>query len=66
MLHRYGKCTLSATMSSTPNTKTLQLVRDADADAVFRLGRSSYYKYRAARHVTRTTPCVAPLHRAHA
>ena len=53
-------------MSSTPNTKTLQLVRDADADAVFRLGRSSYYKYRAARHVTRTTPCVAPLHRAHA
>ena len=48
VLHRYSKFALSATMSSTPNTKSLQLVCDADNDAVFKLGRSSYYKYRAA------------------
>ena len=48
VLHRYTTCTLSATMSATPNTKTLQPVCDADADAVFRLGRHQYYKYRAA------------------
>ena len=35
-------------MSATPNTKSLQPVCDADADAVVRLCRASYYKYRAA------------------
>ena len=46
-LHKYGKFTLTGTMSSTPNTKSLQPVTGTD-DAVYKLGRSHYYKYRAA------------------
>ena len=34
-------------MPSTPNTKSLQPVCDCD-DGVYKLGRSNYYKYRAA------------------
>eukprot|EP00592_Proboscia_alata_P000619 CAMPEP_0194373442 /NCGR_PEP_ID=MMETSP0174-20130528/21903_1 /TAXON_ID=216777 /ORGANISM="Proboscia alata, Strain PI-D3" /LENGTH=88 /DNA_ID=CAMNT_0039152533 /DNA_START=396 /DNA_END=659 /DNA_ORIENTATION=- len=46
-LHRYGKFTSSGAMSSTPNTKSLQLVSGTN-DAVFKLARSGYYKYRSA------------------
>ena len=48
VLHRYARCSLDTAMSATPNTKSLQPVCDADADAVVRLCRASYYKYRAA------------------
>eukprot|EP00928_Gymnodinium_smaydae_P100356 TRINITY_DN9823_c2_g4_i1.p1 TRINITY_DN9823_c2_g4~~TRINITY_DN9823_c2_g4_i1.p1 ORF type:complete len:2328 (+),score=476.05 TRINITY_DN9823_c2_g4_i1:208-6984(+) len=48
VLHKYSKFQLSATMSSTPNTKSLQLVCDADEDAIHKLCKSNYYKYRAA------------------
>ena len=46
-LHAYERFELSATMSSTPNTKSLQPVCDTDEGA-YKLGHSAYYKYRAA------------------
>ena len=46
-LHNYGKFTLEGAMSSTPNTKSLQLVPGTE-DAARKLARSNYYKYRAA------------------
>jgi len=46
-LHKYSKFTLDGAMSSTPNTKSLQPVSGTE-DAVFKLARSHYYKYRAA------------------
>lgn len=46
-LHTYSKFTLDGRMSSTLNTKSLQYVAGADGDAVYKLGRSNYYKYRA-------------------
>lgn len=45
-LHKYSKFTLEGAMSSTPNTKALQYVSSTD-DAVYKLARSDYYKYRA-------------------
>lgn len=47
-LHDYGKFQTSATMPSTPNTKSLQPVCDADGDATHKLCMLHYYKYRAA------------------
>lgn len=47
LLHKYGKFTLDGAMSSTPNTKSLQLVSGTD-DAVRKLARGDYYKFRAA------------------
>jgi hypothetical protein len=47
VLHRYDQFSLSATMSSTPNTKSLQLVCSTD-DSAQKLGGSHYFKYRAA------------------
>lgn len=44
-LHKYGKFTLTGPMSSTPNTKSLQAVCGTD-DAVYKLARSNYFKYR--------------------
>ena len=46
-LHKYGAFTLSGEMSSTRNSKSLQPVFGTD-DAVHKLGRSHYYKFRAA------------------
>jgi len=46
-LHEYGKFTLEGAMSSTPNTKSLQLVTGTEG-AARKLARSNYYKYRAA------------------
>jgi hypothetical protein len=45
-LHKYGKFSLSGAMSSTLNSKSLQPVYGTD-DAVYKLGQSNYYKYRA-------------------
>ena len=42
-----GRCKLEGAVSSTPNTKSLQPVC-AIEDAVFKLARCHYYKYRAA------------------
>ena len=47
MLHKHGAFTLSGAVSSTPNTKLLQPVRGVD-DALHKLARHNYYKYRAA------------------
>lgn len=47
LLHTYGRLTPSGEMSAAPNTKCLQPVCDTDEGA-WRLGRGSYYKYRAA------------------
>ena len=47
VLHQYDRFEVSATMSSTLNTKSLQPVCETD-DGVYKLARSSYYKYRAA------------------
>ena len=47
LLHKYGKFQLSGTMSSSPNSKSLQPVCGTD-DAGYKLGLSNYYKYRAA------------------
>lgn len=44
-LHKYEKFTLDGAMSSTPNTKSLQYVVGTD-DAVYKLARSNYYKFR--------------------
>lgn len=46
-LHNYAKFTWEGAMPSTPNTKSLQMVRDTK-DAAYKLARSNYYKYRAA------------------
>ena len=46
-LHNYGKFTLEGAMSSTLNTKSLQLVTGTE-DAARKLARSDYYRYRAA------------------
>ena len=45
-LHKYGAFSLSGAVSSTPNTKSLQPVCGTD-DAIYKLARSNYYKYRA-------------------
>eukprot|EP00961_Rhodomonas_salina_P131543 1770446-Rhodomonas_salina.2 len=45
-LHTYSKFSLSGAMSSTLNSKSLQLVFGTD-DAVYKLGQANYYKYRA-------------------
>ena len=45
-LHTYSKFTLTGAMSSALNTKSLQPVAGTD-DAVYKLARSNYYKYRA-------------------
>ena len=45
-LHGYARFTLSGSMPSTVNTKTLQPVTGTEG-AVVKLARSSYYKYRA-------------------
>ena len=47
LLHTYPRFGLSGAMGSTLNTKSLQPVCDTD-DAVYKLGQSNYYKYRAA------------------
>jgi hypothetical protein len=47
VLHKYSKFSLVGTMSSTPNTKSLQLVSGTD-DAMHKLAGADYYKYRAA------------------
>jgi hypothetical protein len=47
VLHTYSKFTLSGSMSSTLNSKSLQFVVGCD-DAVNKLAMSHYYKYRAA------------------
>ena len=52
-LHKYDKFSLDGPMSSTLNTKSLQLVTSCDSGgsaggAVRQLARSDYYKYRAA------------------
>jgi len=47
LLHRYETLTEPETMPSTPNTKSLQLVTEADTGAQ-NLARSFYYKFRAA------------------
>lgn len=47
-LHKYERFTLEGAMSSTPNTKSLQLVTGHE-DAVAKLAKcGNYYKYRAA------------------
>lgn len=46
-LHKYGKFTLGGAMSSSPNTKSLQIVMGANG-ADRQLARADYYKYRAA------------------
>lgn len=46
-LHTYGKFTLSGAMPSSINSKSLQPVQGTN-DAEYKLGRSNYYKYRAA------------------
>ena len=45
-LHGYDKFKLEGAMSSTPNSKSLQLVLASD-DASRKLGRGDYYKFRA-------------------
>lgn len=45
-LHKYTHFSLTGEMSSTLNTKALQSVTGTD-DAVFKLARANYYKYRA-------------------
>ena len=47
VLHTYGAFQLSGTMSSTPNTKSLQPVTSTE-DGTYKLAGSHYYKYRAA------------------
>ncbi len=47
LLHKYGKISLCGVMTSTPNTKSLQLVTGTEG-ALLKLARSDYYKYRAA------------------
>eukprot|EP00930_Biecheleria_cincta_P037281 TRINITY_DN25573_c0_g1_i1.p1 TRINITY_DN25573_c0_g1~~TRINITY_DN25573_c0_g1_i1.p1 ORF type:complete len:2388 (+),score=410.29 TRINITY_DN25573_c0_g1_i1:162-7325(+) len=47
VLHKYARCRLEATMPSTPNTKSLQLVCNID-DGLHKLARSHYYKFRPA------------------
>jgi len=47
-LHTYSRLTSEGPMSSTLNTKSLQLVTSADLEAVQKLGSADYYKYRAA------------------
>jgi hypothetical protein len=47
ILHTYGKFVLEGAVSSSPNTKSLLLVSGTD-DAVGKLARGDYYKYRAA------------------
>ena len=42
-----GRCKLEGAVASTPNTKSLQAVCVTE-DAVFKLARCHYYKYRAA------------------
>lgn len=46
-LHKYNRFLLDSAMSSTSNTKSLQRVFGSD-DAVLKLARADYYKYRAA------------------
>jgi hypothetical protein len=47
ILHKYARFSLEGHMSSTPNTKSLQQVHGTD-DAVRKLARADYYKYRPA------------------
>jgi hypothetical protein len=47
ILHKYAKFSREGHMSSTPNTKSLQLITGTD-DAVRKLARADYYKYRPA------------------
>mmetsp|Transcript_31959 Transcript_31959/g.48617 ORF Transcript_31959/g.48617 Transcript_31959/m.48617 type:complete len:1929 (-) Transcript_31959:223-6009(-) len=46
-LHKYDNFLLDSAMSSSSNTKSLQRVFGSD-DAVLKLARADYYKYRAA------------------
>ena len=46
-LHKYDKFSVSDKMASTPNTKSLQAVRDTE-DGRYKLCMFNYYKYRAA------------------
>lgn len=46
-LHKYDKFSLGGAMSSSPNTKSLQIVTGSDG-ADRQLARADYYKYRAA------------------
>ena len=47
ILHKYGKFVVEGAVASSPNTKSLQSV-NATEDAVRKLARADYYKYRAA------------------
>ena len=47
LLHKYSKVTLSGSMTSTLNSKSLQPVLGTE-NATYKLGTSHYYKYRAA------------------
>lgn len=47
ILHTYSRFVLEGAMTSSPNTKSLQSVNGVD-DAVRKLARADYYKYRAA------------------
>lgn len=47
ILHSYGRFVLEGAMASSPNTKSLQPVVGVD-DALHKLARADYYKYRAA------------------
>lgn len=47
ILHTYSRFVLEGAMTSSPNTKSLQSVQGVE-DAVRKLARADYYKYRAA------------------